>query len=142
MPDRRPCACDKCGRRFDFVHHLHRHAVLQHGLGFRVDPDTDCVQAYRPADLLDMQKRFRGWQGHQHDHDQGAVHPDSLLTSLLDDAVVLHLVVEEAEARDLGGLRDLALHVWRRSIKDVPTFIAAAGHHLSSGTWVQPWTQE
>ena len=73
---------------------------------------------------------------------QGAVHPDSLLTSLLDDAVVLHLEVEEAEARDLGGLRDLALHVWRRSIKDVPTFIAAAGHHLSSGTWVQPGTQE
>lgn len=75
MPDRRPCACDKCGRRFDFVHHLHRHAVLQHGLGFRVDPDTDCVQAYRPADLLDMQKRFRGWQGHQHDHDSRSRSP-------------------------------------------------------------------
>lgn len=63
MPNRRPCACDKCGRKFDLVHHLHRHAVLSHGLGYRVDPDTDCLQAFRPTDLAELQERFRGWQG-------------------------------------------------------------------------------
>lgn len=67
MPNRRPCACDRCGRKFDLVHHLHRHAVLLHGLGYRVDPDTDCLQAYRPTDLTELQERFRSWQGRQRD---------------------------------------------------------------------------
>jgi hypothetical protein len=65
MPSRRSCTCDKCGRKFELVHHLHRHAILQHGLGYRVDPVTDCLQAYKPTDLAELQGRFRGWQGHR-----------------------------------------------------------------------------
>ena len=75
MPVPRPCSCDKCGHHFDYVHHLHRHGVLQHGLGFRVDPDTDCVQAYRPPDLTELQRKFRGWQQRQHNGDATSPYP-------------------------------------------------------------------
>jgi len=75
MPNRRPCACDKCGRKFDLVHHLPRHAVLLHGLGYRVDPETDCVQAYRPSDLAELQERLRGWQGRPNERDSRSRSP-------------------------------------------------------------------
>lgn len=77
MPSRRPCTCDKCGRKFDLVHHLHRHAVLSHGLGYRVDPDTDCLQAFRPTDLAELQERFRGWQGRNQDSRSRSPRPSS-----------------------------------------------------------------
>jgi hypothetical protein len=65
MPGKRACSCEKCGQRFEYLHHLHRHGVLQHGLGFRIDLETDCIQAFRPTNLEELQDKFRGWQRHE-----------------------------------------------------------------------------
>jgi hypothetical protein len=35
---------------------------MVHGIGFQVDPATNCVNAYRPDDLVVLQNRHRGWQ--------------------------------------------------------------------------------
>lgn len=64
MPDKRRCTCQHCYRHFDYVHHLHRHAIMQHDLGYRVDADTGCVVPYRPTNLRELQDRYHSWQGH------------------------------------------------------------------------------
>jgi hypothetical protein len=64
MSEKRRVICQHCYRHFDYVHHLHRHGVLQHGFGYRIDPETICVVAYRPVNLQELQDRYRSWQGH------------------------------------------------------------------------------
>lgn len=61
MPDKRRCVCQHCYRHFDYVHHLNRHAILQHSMGYRIDPETSCVVSYRPDNLREFQDRYRSW---------------------------------------------------------------------------------
>jgi len=76
-PSRRPCACDKCGRQFDLVHHISPSSpcrlVTQPKI--RIDPETDYMQAYHPTDLTQLQERFRGWQGRPTERDSRSRSP-------------------------------------------------------------------